>query len=329
MAFWSPISGFSKNSVRRKALEEISLKIGVPANSAFAQFVNVTYGQSKNEPSITGFSIDVFRAATKNLSYHLPNKFVPFHGTYDDMVNEVNNKTLDAAVGDISILAYRYQLVEFSQPYVESGLCMVVIEKPKKSKLTWMFLNAFTKDMWLMMAAMHIFVGFVIWLIELQVNEELQGLGEMLWFLVTVIFFAHREPIRRPLARTVLAPWLFVILIVSSSFTASLTSVMTVSKLERSVLDIQTLQKRNASVGCDRNSFIVKYLIDVLKFKDENIRRMNSSDDYPAAFKNKVIEAAFFVVPHAKVLIAKYSCEGFVIAPGSTFMLCGFGFVGS
>jgi hypothetical protein len=102
-------------------------------------------------------------------------------------------QTLDAAVGDTSIVAYRYHLVDFSQPYVESGLHMVVTEQPEKSKETWMFLHAFKKEMWLMMIAMHIFVGFVIWLIEREVNEDLRGLGSMLWFLVTVLFYAHSK----------------------------------------------------------------------------------------------------------------------------------------
>lgn len=70
---------------------------------------------------------------------------------------------------------------------------MVVTEHSAKSKETWKFLEVFTKEMWLMMAALHIFMGFVIWLIERQVNEELKGLGSMLWFLVTVIFFAHSK----------------------------------------------------------------------------------------------------------------------------------------
>ena len=100
---------------------------------------------------------------------------------------------MDAAVGDTSIMAYRYHLVDFSQPYVDSGIDMVVTEQSAKSKETWIFLKAFTKGMWLMMAALHIFVGFVIWLIERQVNEELKGFGSMLWFLVSVIFYAHSK----------------------------------------------------------------------------------------------------------------------------------------
>ncbi|KAI9120817.1 hypothetical protein K1719_007850 [Acacia pycnantha] len=101
--------------------------------------------------------------------------------------------------------------------------------------------------------------------------------------------------------------------------------MMTISQLEPSVLDIQTLQRTNAPVGCNENSSIVRYLIDMLKFKPKNIRKIDSISDYPTAFKNRDIEAAFFVAPHAKVFLAKYSCAGFVKA-GDTFNLGGFGF---
>ncbi|KAK7373399.1 hypothetical protein VNO80_06806 [Phaseolus coccineus] len=302
------------------------LKIGVPAEGAYTDFVNVEYDMNGSIASITGFSIDVFKAAVHYLPYDLNFGFVPSNGSYDEMVDQVYNKTLDAAVGDTSIMAYRYHLVDFSQPYVESGIDMVVTEQPAKLKEAWIFLEAFTKDMWMMMAALHIFVGFVVWLIERQVNAELKGLGSMLWFLVTVIFYAHREQIRSPLARTVLAPWLFVILIATSTFTASLTSMMTVSQLEPSVLDIQTLLKRNSAIGCNGNSFIVKFLTEVHKFKRENIKKINNINDYPAAFRNKDIEAAFFIAPHAKVFLAKYSCRGLIKA-GNTFRLGGLGFV--
>lgn len=138
-------------------------------------------------------------------------------------------------------------------------------------------------------------------------------------------FYSTGEPIRNSLSRFVLAPWLFVILIVSASFTASLTSKMTVARFKPSVNDIVTLQQTHATVACNGNSFIVRYLINVLKFKPENIRRIYSISEYPEAFGRGEITAAFFVLPHAKVFLAKY-CKGYTIA-GPTFSLGGFGFV--
>ncbi|KAI7744437.1 hypothetical protein M8C21_028886 [Ambrosia artemisiifolia] len=72
--------------------DEKPLKIGVPARGAFRQFVNVSYDPDKNETYVTGFSIQVFEAAVKKLNYSLSYVFVPYNGTYDDLVAEVHNK---------------------------------------------------------------------------------------------------------------------------------------------------------------------------------------------------------------------------------------------
>ncbi|CAJ1784335.1 unnamed protein product [Sphenostylis stenocarpa] len=152
LALWSPALGFSQSFVTQQltkmmntasassgvlstvywpggiqfvpkgwihSTEERTLRIGVPAKGVFTDFVNVKYGMNRNETSVTGFSIDVFKAAVDNLPHDLVFSFVPFNGSYDELVEQVYNKTLDAAVGDTSITAYRYHLVDFSQPYVE------------------------------------------------------------------------------------------------------------------------------------------------------------------------------------------------------------------
>ena len=69
----------------------------------------------------------------------------------------------------------------------------------------------------------------------------------------------------------------------------------------------------------------MEYLINVVGFKPENIKKIYSINDYPDAFRNGDIQAAFFVVPHAKVFLAKY-CKGYTMT-GPTFKLGGFAFV--
>ncbi|KAF7817496.1 glutamate receptor 2.7-like [Senna tora] len=369
VAYWSPTFGFSAsgNKTRDKTTsgndsagvvgpmnwpgglqtvprgfvygnKDKPLKIGVPANGACSQLLSVSYDhQRQNQSHVSGFSIDVFNAALGRLPYNLHFYFVPFNGTYEDLIRQ----DFHGAVGDIEIISQRYEYVQFTHPYDEiisqryeyvqfthpyddSGIAMIVRVKADRSKETWMFMLAFTKEMWLLMAAMHLFISFSVWVIEDGDNSELRGLGAMLWFSVTMLFFAHREPVRGNLARLVLAPWLFVILIVTSSFTASLTSMITVSQLEPSVPDIQTLQRTNAIVGCNRRSFMVNYLIDELKFKSENIRKFDSIADYPRAFENKEIAAAFLIAPQAQVFLATY-CKGYVQA-GSTLKLGGLAF---
>lgn len=89
-------------------------------------------------------------------------------------------------------MADRFQYVDFSHPYVDSGLVMVVTQKAETSHTTWM-LKTFTKKLWLLMIAMHVFIGLLVWLIERGNNTEFDGIGTMLWFSVTIIFYAHRK----------------------------------------------------------------------------------------------------------------------------------------
>lgn len=107
-------------------------------------------------------------------------------------------KSLDAAVGDTEIIADRYKIAEFSQPYMDSGLVMVVTVRPDSTKESFMFLRAFTTKMWLLMAVMSLYTGFVVWLTEnVECNPDFESssvshhVGKMLWFSVTVLSFAQ------------------------------------------------------------------------------------------------------------------------------------------
>ncbi|XP_022144191.1 glutamate receptor 2.5-like [Momordica charantia] len=310
---------------RLKKLAKKNLKFAVPKDGACHEFVTVSKNLDGNYIA-TGFSIDVFNAVMSNMPYLPSHELVPFTGTYNDMIEAVHNKTYDGAVGDIGMLAYRYRHVDFTAAYLEADIVMVVTEKKEKWKKIWAFMDAFQLNMWLLIPTMHLFISFVIWIIERQNNDELKGVGNMLWFSVSIIFFMHREPVKNGLARLVLGPWLFAILVVTTSFTASLTSMMTKSWSEPSVLDVETLRKMGAQgpIGCNSNSFICTYLNETLGFEQGRIKKINSIDDYPDAFENGTIKAAFLISPQAKVFLAKY-CKGYTTA-ASSYKFNGIGF---
>ncbi|PHU20802.1 hypothetical protein BC332_11953 [Capsicum chinense] len=351
VSFWSPEFGFSEDLVEYNGVKlkignglggalgsilwpggglEKPLKIGVPARGVFNQFVTIKFNQERNETLIGGFSVHVFEAVVRQLPYYLPYVLVPFYGTYDEMVEGVSNKTLDAGVGDTEIMPDRYEVAEFSQPYIDSGLVMVVTERPRLKKAHFIVIKAFKLKLWILLAVMSLSTGAVIWLNEyVNDNPDFSGtfpqlIGSMLWFSVTVLSFSQRESIKSNLSRLVLTTWLCVVVVVTACFTAVLSSIMTVPRLEPSVLNVDYLIRTNAAVGCNNKSFIIKYLVN-MQFKPENIKEMSSINDYPKAFEKGEISAAFFVVPHAKVFLAKY-CKGYTKS-GPVYKLGGFGFV--
>ena len=106
-------------------------------------------------------------------------------------------KTYDAIVGDVTILASRAEKVEFTQPYAESGLSMIVPEKSSKES-AWTFMKPFTKQMWLVTGALLIYTMFTVWFLEHHTNPEFNGtwknqIGTALWFTFSSLYFAHSK----------------------------------------------------------------------------------------------------------------------------------------
>ncbi|KAK1565325.1 hypothetical protein Q3G72_024110 [Acer saccharum] len=237
-------------------------------------------------------------------------------------------QTYDAVVGDVTILASRSKLVEFTQPYAESGLSMIVPAKSEES--AWMFTRPFTWKMWVVTGAVMIYTMLIVWLLEHKHNPEFNGpwqnqISTALWFTFSSLFFAHRERIHSNLTRVVVVVWLFVVLILNSSYTASLSSMLTVQRLKPNVTDIEWLKRNNLKVGCDGDSFVREYLQNVLAFKSDNILNVSSEYNYEGEFKNNSIAAAFLELPYEKVFITHY-CKGYT-ATNRTKRFGGLGFV--
>ena len=100
------------------------------------------------------------------------------------VVSNVNNAYIDdifshlqkydAVVGDITIVTNRTKIVDFTQPFMESGLVVVTVVNEEKSS-PWAFLRPFTIQMWAVTAIFFIFVGAVVWILEHRTNEEFRG----------------------------------------------------------------------------------------------------------------------------------------------------------
>lgn len=126
------------------------------------------------------------------------------------------------------------------------------------------------------------------------------------------------------LSRMAMVVWLFVSLVITQSYTASLTSMLTVRKLEPTVADIETLKNNNAIVGYGKGAFVATYLEDVLGFKSSNIKSFSSPQEYAQALKTGEIAAGFLNGAYVKLFLAKY-CKSFIVA-GPTYKVGGFGF---
>jgi ionotropic glutamate receptor len=80
------------------------------------------------------------------------------------------------------------------------------------------------------------------------------------------------EKLVSSLSRLVLIIWLFVVQILTSSYTASLTSMLTVQKLNPTIRNVESLRASGAAVGHLEGSFVAEYLQREFGIAKENLR---------------------------------------------------------
>ncbi|RCV11765.1 hypothetical protein SETIT_2G212400v2 [Setaria italica] len=170
------------------------LRVGV-RSSGYQQFIKVEKDQFTGATKATGLSVDVFEEAVKILPYAVPYEYVLFgspedtsSGSYDDFVYQVHLKVYDIVIGDITIRYNRTFYADFTVPYTESGIAMVVPVKDSVKKNTWIFLKPLTPGMWLGSIVFFIYTGVVVLSLEfLGNNKHVRGtiprqLGIMIFF---------------------------------------------------------------------------------------------------------------------------------------------------
>lgn len=308
------------------------LRIAVPNRVSYKDFVS-----RDKDRGVRGYCIDVFEAAVQLLPYPVPRSYILYgdgarNPDYNDLVNQVAANNFDAVVGDVTIVTNRTRIVDFTQPYMESGLVVVVPVVQEKSS-PWSFLKPFSLSMWFVTGLFFLFVGAVVWILEHRINHEFRGpprkqLMTIFWFSFSTMFFSHRENTVSTLGRVVLIIWLFVVLIINSSYTASLTSILTVQQLTSKIEGIDNLVSGTDPIGVQDGSFVRKYLVDELNVHESRLVTLKNQQDYINALQrgpsNGGVAAIVDELPYIELLLYDAQCQFRTV--GQEFTRSGWGF---
>ncbi|XP_059461982.1 glutamate receptor 2.8-like [Corylus avellana] len=308
------------------------LRIGVPVRRGFFEFLKVERHNRTDKPTVSGFSHDVFLAVLDALPFPLPYEFVPFVNkdrAYNTLLYQIKLKKYDAVVGDTTIVANRSTYVDFTLPYSESGVSMVVLMKDNERNNFWIFLKPLSLDLWLATSAAFVFTGLVIWVLEHRINGEFRGppeqqLGTIFWFSFSTLVFAHREKVVNNWSRFVMIIWFFVVLILTQSYAASLTSMLTVQRLQPTFVDVKEIKKRGYFVGYQQDSFVKELLTKQLNFHESKLKAYITPEEYHEALSRERVAAIFDEIPYIKLFLAKHCSKYTMVGP--TYKTDGFGF---
>ncbi len=214
-----------------------------------------------------GFSIDLWQRVAKEANVDFEIRGVK---TVPELIDALATKKADVAIAAISITSEREAVVDFSTPYYESGLSVLVNARGQSA--TSVMLSAIGSMSFLKMCALLVLLLFVtanlIWWFERHQNHEqfpkryAHGVWEASWWAISTILSGGCEG-KGPMAvggRVISALWMLVCIVVVTYLTAAITTIMTVNQLTSDINGATDLPGQKVATA--KGTTAEKYLRD-------------------------------------------------------------------
>lgn len=132
------------------------------------------------------------------------------------------------------------------------------------------------------------------------------------------------------LGKIVMVVWLFLLLVITSSYTASLSSIFTVEQLSTCITGIDSLISSGLPIGYQVGSFAYSYMQDSLNIHPSRLVSLGSPEEYESALRrgpaNGGVAAIVDETPYVELFLSMQTDFGIV---GQPFTKRGWGFVSS
>ena len=212
----------------------------------------------KQANSYSGLSISSWKLVNEQLQAEYEFK------EYEDLeslMNALENGEVDLSVNPITVTDQRMKRMDFSQPYFISHTS---VAKRKESTTLKHLKNFFSWDffsiIFLLLLVIFIF-GFLVWLFERKKNPEefggkFKGVMQGFWWsavTMTTVGYGDKSP-RTTGGRIIGLIWMFMAVIIISSFTAGIASSLTVKSINDEINGIQDLERFNVTTVSSSSS---------------------------------------------------------------------------
>uniref|UniRef100_A0A8D3CFR1 Glutamate receptor n=1 Tax=Scophthalmus maximus TaxID=52904 RepID=A0A8D3CFR1_SCOMX len=251
---WSRYGSFLKplddsQHLRVVTLEESScIRDSVPCRMPVNTSL-VVDGTGPMKHCCKGFCIDVLKRLAKIVGFTYDLYLVTngrhgknIDGEWNGMVGEVVSNRADMAIGSLTINEERSEVVEFSVPFVETGIS-VMVSRSNGTVSPSAFLEPYSPAVWVMMFVMCLsVVAVTVFIFEffspVGYNRSLQSakksggskftIGKSVWLLWALVF-NNSVPVENPRGTTskiMVLVWAFFAVIFLASYTANLAAFM-------------------------------------------------------------------------------------------------------
>ena len=245
----------------------------------------------------TGLSIDLWRQIATELNFRFEFRELALK----QLLEGVTDGSLDAAVAAFTITPEREKNLDFTHAFYTTGLGIAVAVKAHNPWFTVarrVISAAFLKVV-ASLTLVLLGVGVLVWWFEHKKNPRqfngsaARGIGSGFWWsAVTMTTVGYGDKAPTTLAGRILGLiWMFVGIIIISSFTATITSTLTVTQLETVIKGPEDLPQ--VTVGTIANTTSESYLKQI----QISFRSYGSPQEGLAALKEGKIQALVYDAP--------------------------------
>ena len=192
---------------------------------------------------LRGYDVDVWEQIAQRLN--LKYEWV-LYDTIDEVLQSVKENRLDAAIAAISMTPDRDLYLDFTYPYFDSGLQIMLRQRPRVSFFQGIRLvsTPFLVEIILLGLLAGLLMAHLIWLVERRSNPSFPrgyflGVWEGLWWLLQIIASGcYRDLETKSVIKRLMTVvfWIMGVAIVAE-FTATLTTALTVHQLTPTISD--------------------------------------------------------------------------------------------
>ncbi|CAF4788597.1 unnamed protein product [Rotaria sp. Silwood1] len=234
----------------RATLKGVHLRIGVIESAPFTIQRNVISKSEAKKEQLIGYVPDLIKLLENRIGFISDIQIVPSNVRYNDLIQAVENGTYDIVIGDVTVTATRRQSVDFSDAIFDNSLSIIMRKSPDIHIDLLSFLNTFSTTLWLLVLGSFIYAGLLICLVERNHNAALKDrpilsqLGMSIWYSFgNIIGYGADFHVSTSAGRLVTAGLYMLCLILVATFTANLTSDLTISKTKGIVSGIDDIKK--------------------------------------------------------------------------------------
>uniref|UniRef100_A0A1I7SUF7 Glutamate receptor 1 n=1 Tax=Bursaphelenchus xylophilus TaxID=6326 RepID=A0A1I7SUF7_BURXY len=181
-------------------------------------------------------------------------------GSWDGLVGDLLRGEADVAVASLTINQDRERVVDFSKPYMTTGIS-IMIKKPDKQEFSvFSFMQPLSTEIWMYIIFAYVGVSVVIFLVsrfspyEWRVEEMANGgftisndfsVYNCLWFTLAAFMQQGTDILPRSISgRIASSAWWFFTMIIVSSYTANLAAFLTLEKMQAPIESVEDLAKQ-------------------------------------------------------------------------------------